>query len=63
MKKIEKRALLCLLLAGALLAGTVLFVGRFLVNGSSWASFPAVLWIGSLPLAAPFSRERCRLTR
>mgnify|MGYP005758655979 FL=1 len=39
MKKIEKRALLCLLLAGALLAGTVLFVGRFLVNGSSWASF------------------------
>ena len=32
-------SVLCLLLAGALLAGTVLFVGRFLVNGSSWASF------------------------
>ena len=32
MKKIEKRALLCLLLAGALLAGTVLFVGRFQIG-------------------------------
>ena len=39
MKKIERRALLCLLLAGALLAGTVLFTGRFVVSGSAWAAF------------------------
>ena len=39
MKKIEKRAVLCLLLAGALLAGTALFVFRFVVHGGSWASW------------------------
>ncbi|MEQ2457094.1 penicillin-binding transpeptidase domain-containing protein [Flavonifractor hominis] len=41
MKKIEKRALLCLLLAAALLAGTLLFVFRFVVNGGRWVSFAA----------------------
>ena len=59
MKKIEKRALLCLLLAGALLAGTVLFVGRFLVNGSSWASFLPV-FSGHRPGAGP-GRGRAHL--
>ena len=39
MKKIEKRAVLCLLLAGALLAGTALFAFRFVVHGGSWASW------------------------
>ena len=36
MKKIEKRALLCLLLAAALLLGSGLFVFRFVKNGGRW---------------------------
>ena len=39
MKKIEKRALLCLILAGALLLGSAVFVFRFVLNGGSWASY------------------------
>ena len=39
MKKIEKRAWLCLLLAGALLLGSAVFVFRFVANGASWASY------------------------
>ena len=38
MKKIEKRALLCLLLAAALLLGSGLFVFRFVKNGGRWVS-------------------------
>ena len=41
MKKIEKRTFLCLLLAIALLAGTGLFVLRFVLYGGRWASFSA----------------------
>lgn len=38
MKKIEKRAVVCLLLAAALLLGLAFFTGRFLLKGGSWAS-------------------------
>lgn len=38
MKKIEKRALVCLVLAAALLLGIMLFVGRFLFSGGGWVS-------------------------
>lgn len=38
MKKIERRALLCLVLAGFLAAGLALFLVLFVVNGSDWAS-------------------------
>lgn len=41
MKKIEKRALLCLLLSGALVLGLCIFSVRFFVYGSQWASFSA----------------------
>lgn len=41
MRKIEKRALLCLLLAGLLGVGLVLFCFRFVTQGGSWASFPS----------------------
>ena len=41
MRKIEKRALLCLLLAAALLLGSALFVYRFVAYGGRWASFAA----------------------
>ena len=41
MKKIEKRAALCLLLAAALALGSVVSVLRFFLNGGRWVSFAA----------------------
>lgn len=41
MKKIEKRAIFCLLLAGVLLLGLGVFTVRFFTQGSQWASFPS----------------------
>lgn len=38
MKKLERRALLCLVLAGCLLAGLLLFVALWAVRGEHWAS-------------------------
>ena len=38
MKKLERRARLCLVLAGLLLAGLGLFLLRFGFSGSRWAS-------------------------
>ena len=39
-KKIERRAVLCLVLAGLLLAGLALFLFRFFSDGGHWASSP-----------------------
>ena len=39
MKKLEGRALLCLALVAALVAGLLLFVVKLEINGSTWASF------------------------
>ncbi len=41
MKKLEKRAILCLVLAGVLLAGLVYYTAKLAVDGSTWASYPA----------------------
>ena len=41
MKKLEKRAILCLLLAVVLVIGLIYFTVRLEVNGSDWASFYA----------------------
>ena len=41
MKKLEKRAFLCLLMAAVLLAGLVFFVARLERNGAKWAGFYA----------------------
>ncbi|MBU5434338.1 penicillin-binding transpeptidase domain-containing protein [Pseudoflavonifractor sp. MSJ-37] len=41
MKKIEKRAVMCLLLALILLAGLALFCVRFALDGGRWAGFAA----------------------
>ena len=41
MKKMEGRAILCLILAAALIAGLVFFIVRLVNNGDSWASFYA----------------------
>lgn len=40
MRKIEKRAFLCLLIALALIAGLGLFCFRFVTNASDWAAYP-----------------------
>lgn len=40
MKKLERRAALCLVLAGFLLAGLAVFLFRFAADGSRWASSP-----------------------
>lgn len=41
MKKIERRAGLCLLLAAALVLGLAIFGFRFVFKGSTWVSFPS----------------------
>ena len=41
MKKIEKRAVLCVILAAALLLGLGIYLYRFVRHGASWASFPS----------------------
>lgn len=40
MRKIEKRAVLCLLIALALVAGLCLFCVRYVLHASEWASYP-----------------------
>ena len=39
MKKIEKRAIMCLLLAGVLLIGVGIFSYRYFAHGDDWASY------------------------
>lgn len=41
MRKLERRAIICLILAGCLLLGLLLFCFRFVIYGSDWVSFPA----------------------
>ena len=41
MKKIEKRAVLCIVLAAALLLGLGIYLYRFVRHGASWASLPS----------------------
>lgn len=41
MKKLEKRAILCLILAGMLLLGLAFFVFQYVTKGDDWVSFAA----------------------
>ena len=41
MKKLEKRAILCLLCAAVLVIGLGIFIAEFAIKGSTWASYPA----------------------
>lgn len=41
MKKIEKRAIMCLLLAGALALGIGIFTYKYIMDGGDWATFSA----------------------
>ena len=50
MKKLEKRAILCLLCAAVLVIGLGIFIAEFAVKGSTWASYPANQHIYKLSL-------------
>lgn len=39
MKKLEKRAIICLTLAAILFIGLCIFIGKFVVDGPKWATF------------------------
>ena len=41
MKKIEKRAIMCLLLAGVLVVGLGIFCFRLVTDGDDWATYSA----------------------
>ncbi|MEG2148629.1 MAG: penicillin-binding transpeptidase domain-containing protein [Clostridiales bacterium] len=41
MKKLEKRAIICLVFAAILIIGLAIFVFRYVVDGDDWVSFPA----------------------
>ena len=60
MKKLERRALLCLALAAALIAGLIFFVVRLEANGGDWATFYANTHIysgGKLSVGAVYDRN------
>ena len=66
MRKLERRAIICLLLAGCLLLGLVLFCFRFVAYGSDWASFPANKHLfadGALDSGAVYDRDGTLLLR
>ena len=46
MKKLERRAFLCLLMAAALLAGLIFFIARLEINGAKWSALrePACIY-------------------
>ena len=41
MKKLERRAILCLALAAVLMAGIVFYVMKLTEEGGAWVSYPA----------------------
>ena len=66
MKKLEKRALLCLALVAALVAGLIFFVAKLEINGSNWATFYANTHIytnGKLSVGAVYDRNGKRLLK
>lgn len=66
MKKMERRALLCLALVAALLAGLVYFVVKLEMNGAEWASFYGNKHIyenGRLAVGSVYDRNGKRLLK
>lgn len=60
MKKMEGRAILCLILAAALIIGLVVFIARLAVDGGQWASFYAnqhVYYEGKLAVGSVYDRN------
>ncbi len=66
MKKLEKRAFLCLALVAVLVAGLIFFVARLEINGADWATFYANSHIytdGKLSVGAVYDRNGKRLLK
>ena len=66
MKKLEGRALLCLALVAALIAGLIFFVAKLEINGSTWASFYGnshVYKNGKLAVGSVYDRNGKRLLK
>ena len=66
MKKLEKRALLCLALVAALVAGLIFFVAKLEINGSNWATFYANTHIytnGKLSVGTVYDRNGKQLLK
>ena len=66
MKKLEKRAFLCLALVAVLVAGLIFFVAKLEINGSYWATFYANTHIytnGKLSVGAVYDRNGKRLLK
>lgn len=60
MKKLEKRAVICLLLAAVLIVGLCVFAVRFVINGEEWATFSGNLGLyrnGRLAVGRIFDRN------
>ncbi len=60
MRKLERRAFICLMMAGILLAGIILFIVRFIEDGGKWATFygnPSVYTNGHLNRGAVYDRN------
>ena len=60
MKKMEGRAVLCLILAAALMIGLVFFIVRLAADGDQWASFYAnqhVYYEGKLAVGSVYDRN------
>lgn len=66
MRKVERRATICLLLAAVLFLGTGVFVWRFVTQGKTWASFSGNLQIyvdGNLNRGTIYDRHGTQLLK
>ena len=66
MKKLEKRAIICLALVAVLVAGLIFFVARLEKNGGTWATFYSNSHIysnGKLSVGAVYDRNGKRLLK
>ena len=41
MKKMQKRAIICLFFAAILVIGTGIYVGKYIAHGDEWVTYPA----------------------
>ncbi len=66
MRKVERRAIICLCCAFLLVAGLGLFITRFVIHGDEWAAYPANRHIyadGNLTTGAIYDRNGCLLAK
>lgn len=66
MRKIERRAIICLACAFLLVAGLGLFIARFVMDGDTWAAYPANQHIyadGNLTTGAIYDRNGVMLAK